>query len=42
MGQINKAIKDMNAREINLALELEQKGKNRPGVVKALTKVAGK
>lgn len=42
MGQINKAVKGMSKREAALALELEQEGKNRPGVVKALTKAAGK
>lgn len=42
MAQINKAIKGMGKKEAALALELEQSGKNRPGVVKALTKAAGK
>lgn len=42
MGQINKAAKGMSRQEAALALEMEKEGKNRPGVVKALTKAAGK
>ena len=42
MAQVHSAIKGMSKQEAALALVMEQEGKKRPGVVKALTKAAGK
>lgn len=42
MAQINKAVKGMSKQEATLALAMEQEGKKRPGVIKVLTKAAGK